>query len=148
VALASSENGGASLSGRLCEKGKPIRCTLPSACTGRSFFLEHVADADGCVPLRVETSVTPEGQLRTAVSVGDTAAQPPDGIYARLEISLGSTPSEMLVGFGNQPSYLDLKNQTFAIAAQENGVGRGDQARPPTEPATFVLCCRVCDRSL
>eukprot|EP00966_Prymnesium_polylepis_P320515 7376898-Prymnesium_polylepis.1 len=81
-----------------------------------------------------------DGQLRTNVSVIRAGAAPaaplPDGIYSRLEISLASHASEMLVGWGNQPSFLDLKNQTFAIVAQENGVGRGDQ---PLSAATDLI---------
>ncbi|KAH8095292.1 hypothetical protein JL720_2582 [Aureococcus anophagefferens] len=33
----------------------------------------------------------------------------------------------MLVGFGNQPSKLDLKNSSFDVVSQENGIGRGDE---------------------
>ena len=127
-AVLSRTQNGTALSGALCAtRLRPPRCLLNALCVGRRFFFE-VANATGCIPLSVEVVVGSDEQLRTVVTAGaDTAVALPKDIYTRLQISLASEPSEMLVGFGNQPSFLDLKNRTFAIVAQENGVGRGDE---------------------
>ena len=53
--------------------------------------------------------------------------------FAAIRLELESHENERLLGFGNQPSYTNLKGTTFSINAQENGLGRGD------EPITSAL---------
>ena len=133
---ATSDDGEFVISGSLCASRStlPSRCKVPSLgkllCKEATYFFSTLANDEGCVAYKLRIGVDEStSHLRVAFSVttGRKSSPPSADVFTRISMTLDSTADEMLVGWGNQASHLDLKNASFPIISQENGIGRGDE---------------------
>lgn len=114
--------------GRFCVVWTAAKCALLRAACPAAAHLRSAADSDGCVAGAVALTVA-DGTLTATATVGgaNATAAPPPGVVGRLAFATYSPADEVLAGFGNMPSRLDVKNASFTVIAQENGLGRGDE---------------------
>ena len=117
---------GAEASGAFCESRRSAHCEVVS-CASVDYW-DAAAAPSSCLGGAVALSVDAAGRLSAVASLAPSAAAAPSrAVVGRLALTTASAPDEMLVGFGNQPSKLDLKNSSFDVVSQENGIGRGDE---------------------
>lgn len=116
--------------GFFCQRWTAPKCALLK-CPGYLFWRGTSAGADACLPGVLTLRVDDRATLVAAAAVlrldNATTGAAPAGVVGRLAFATASPPDERLVGFGNMPSVLDLKNASFTVIAQENGLGRGDE---------------------
>ncbi|KAJ3316427.1 hypothetical protein HDU76_001818, partial [Blyttiomyces sp. JEL0837] len=89
------------------------------------FYLTTEQTIDSFTAYSASPALAP--QLRFSVSIDDA-----DGRYSKVFLTMASTASERIFGFGEQLTYFDLKGQKIPIMCREDGVGRGSQ------PTTWV----------